>query len=236
MAAATLAVAPQPVAGVCRRLTGKQAAPQLATVVCRRVKEKRAAPEFHAKAAQQASVQAAIANSALVAEAWAEVSALAEDAQRQHVHYTHVRTQNPADRQPDSFTRQAFWKHIERVYAEAYPEPANTTKSILLFGAVAKEAHAASQDDMRDEHHHVPTYCSRRHYWKKVATLSYEKYGVKLNVVAHDGYYSMYSYITKPSTKKPLSELDQEIFLSAQHPRGALQHINTISISFAPKH
>ena len=43
---------------------------------------------------------------------------------------------------------------------------------------------------------------------------------MKLNAVTHDGYYSMYSYISVPSSKKPLSELDQQIFLSEHHPRG----------------
>ena len=89
------------------------------------------------------------------------------------------------------------------------PEPANHSGSILLFGAVAKECHAVAEDETRDEHHHAPTYNSKRHYWRKVADLSYSRYRVKLNAVAHDGYYSMYRYITQESRKKPQSELDQ---------------------------
>ena len=61
-----------------------------------------------------------------------------------------------------------------------------------------------------------------RHFWKRVAKVSYEKYKVKLNAVAHDGCYSMYSYLTVPTPKKQLAELDQEIFLSEHHPRGKM--------------
>ena len=168
--------------------------------------------------------QTVIDNNALAAEAWTEVRALERDTQRLHVHYTHVRTSNPLDRQPDSFTREGFYHHMEVVYKEAYTEPANPSGSILLFGAVSKELHPEAPDETCEEHHHTPTYCSKRHYWKKVADLSYKKYKVKLNAVAHDGYYSMYSYITRPSSKKPLAELDHEVFLSEHHPRGrALQ-------------
>ena len=183
-----------------RRLVGKQA-PSAASV-------------------WQTMSKQSIASRALVSEQWSEVSALCEGKQRQHVHYTHVRTLDLADRQPESFTRAEFYGHLERCYAEAYPESANRSGSILLFGAVAKERHAAAEDGTRDEHHHAPTYCAKRHYWSKVAKLSYEKYRVKLNAVAHDNYYSMYRYITQPSAKKPLSELDQEVFLSQDHPRG----------------
>jgi len=162
--------------------------------------------------------QTAACQSALGAEAWTELTALSEDARRQHVHYTHVRTRNPADRQPESFTRQSFWEHLERCYLAVYPEAANATGSILMFGAVAKEVGEVTSE----EHHHAPTYSSIRHYWKKIADISYNLYRVKLNAVAHDGYYSMYSYITKPSNKKPLETLDQEVFLSKAHPRGKM--------------
>ena len=60
-----------------------------------------------------------IADAALVAEAWAEITSLSEDKQRHHVHYTHVRTTDAADRQPESFTRKEFYEHLERCYAEA---------------------------------------------------------------------------------------------------------------------
>ena len=114
-----------------------------------------------------------------------------------------------------------------KVYAEAYPEPANPTKSILLFGAVAKEQKGA-------EHHHMPAYTSKRHYWSKVAKLSHEKYNVKLNAVAHDGYYTMFRYIKDKSAHKPLAELDQEVWLSPLHPRGvALTKLLEVGATFA---
>lgn len=156
-----------------------------------------------------------IGNAALASEAWTELVALSEDAQRQHVHYTHVPTENPQDRQPGSFSRKGFWEHLERVYREAYPEPANPTGSILLFGAVG-------QEETTMLHRHAPTYNSKRHYWNRVAKISYEKYRVKLNVVAHNGYYSMYTYITQASKKKQIQDLDQEVYLSKHHPRGKI--------------
>ncbi|CAJ1454063.1 unnamed protein product [Effrenium voratum] len=160
------------------------------------------------------------ASSAILAERLADCTALSVDAQRKHMHYTHVRTTSAGDRQPSTFTRAGFWEHILQVYREAYPDAANPTGSIVQFGAVAKERHAASQDGLRDEHHHCPVYCSKRHYWKRVADISYQKYKVKLHAATHDGYYTMYSYITAPTTKKPLAELDAEVFLSVDHPRG----------------
>lgn len=212
-----------------RRINGKQP-PQLPPVppppiaplppaVRRRLVGKRPDP-----AAPIAMHQAAISRSALAAEAWAEVTSLAEDAQRQHVHYTHVQTKNPLDRQPDTYTRKQFYLHLEKCYVKAYPEAANPSGSILLFGAVAKEfppgGGQVAADGPDVEHHHCATYTSKRHYWKKVADISYKEYRVKLNAIAHDGYYSMYSYITKPSAKKTLADLDGERFLSKNHPRG----------------
>ena len=199
-----------------RRLTGKQPAltPQMPL---RRLTGKQPAPTPQLPTVAQ---QQHISDAALEAEAWAEITALGEDKQRQHIHYTHVHTSNPGDRQPESFTREEFYAHLERCYVDAYPERANRSESILLFGAVAKEAHAAGSDGHRNEHHHATTYCSRRHFWNKVAKVSYQKGRVKLNAVAHDGYVSMYTYITQPSRKKPLSELDQELYLSKDHPRG----------------
>ncbi|CAJ1454062.1 unnamed protein product [Effrenium voratum] len=160
------------------------------------------------------------ASSAILAERLADCTALSVDVQRKHMHYTHVRTTSAGDRQPSTFTRAGFWEHILQVYREAYPDAANPTGSIVQFGAVAKERHAALQDGLRDEHHHCPVYCSKRHYWKRVADISSQKYKVKLHAATHDGYYTMYSYITAPTTKKPLAALDAEVFLSVDHPRG----------------
>ena len=57
-------------------------------------------------------VQSSIGEDALAQEAMVEVTALGPYAQRQHVHYTHVRTFNAEDRQPESFSRQEFWEHM----------------------------------------------------------------------------------------------------------------------------
>ena len=147
--------------------------------------------------------------------------ALSPGVKRKHIHWTHVRTNDPSHVQPDQMTRQQFWEHLEKVYEEVYPEPANATGSILLFGGVAKELHAESTKcELRHEHHHAPTYSSKQHLWSRVAQVSAEKYNVKMHAACHDGYTSMYEYVRKPSAKKPLSELDAEFFLSAAHPRG----------------
>ena len=110
---AAAAAAPQQTTSLRRRLVGKQAlatpaaataAPQQTTSVRRRLVGKQALP----------TQQTAIDDSALAVEAWTEVTVLSADAQRQHVHYTHVRTSNPADRQLDTFTRKEFWEHLAK--------------------------------------------------------------------------------------------------------------------------
>ena len=155
-------------------------------------------------------------------EGWSELTALSLDARRKHVHWTHVHTEDRGHRQPSQLTRNEFWDHLERVYKEVYPEPANKSGSILLFGMVVKELHPEStQTELCMEHHHAATYCSQQHYWKRVAQVSVEKYAIKMHAACHDGYTSMYQYLRKPSPKKPLSELDAEPFLSVDHPRGA---------------
>ena len=137
------------------------------------------------------------------------------------MHWTHVRTQSVEDRQPESFTREEFWLFLCRVYQEVYPKLANKTGSILLFGAVAKEHHASSTDEAcRAEHHHAPTYCSKRHMWKAVAEHAHRAHKVKLHAACHTGYSSMYSYICCPSPKKPHSELDAEDLPLSGPPQG----------------
>ena len=139
---------------------------------------------------------------ALGDEAWTEVTALSDDARRKHVHWVHVRTHNDQHRQPSSFSREEFWAHMVRVYKEVYPDASSAeTQSILLFGLVAKERHAASEKEQeREEHHHVPVYTSQAHYWKPVARRSLEL-GVKLHVARHDGYTAMYVYVMCPTPK-----------------------------------
>ena len=68
-----------------------------------------------------------------------EVDTLDENAQRTNVHYTHVRTANPKHRQPESMSREDFYKHIEQCYKEAYPVEGSESASILQFGMVAEE-------------------------------------------------------------------------------------------------
>ena len=159
---------------------------------------------------------------ALVDEAWSELTSLSEDKRRKHVHWVHVRTADPQQKQPEAFTREGFWSHLSKVYKDVYPEPANPSGSILLFGMVAKERHAAAGGAGEgDEHHHCPCYTSLQHYWAPVARRSLEL-GVKLHAACHDGYTAMYVYIVCPSPKKPLHDLDSDVWFSPEHPRGRL--------------
>ena len=147
------------------------------------------------------------------------VATLSTDAKRKHTHWTHARTSDLSHVQPSQMTRMEFWEHLVRVYKDVYPEPANRTGSILLFGVVAKELHAeAGQDALRHEHHHAPIYCTKQHLWKRVAQTSLERYNVKMHAACHDGYTSMYQYVRKPSVKKPLSELDAELYIGPWPP------------------
>ena len=67
---------------------------------------------------------------ALADEGWSELTGLSEDTKRKHMHWVHVRTHNPLHRQPDSFTREAFWSFLRAVYKDVYPEVANAPGSI----------------------------------------------------------------------------------------------------------
>ena len=70
------------------------------------------------------------------------------ESRKMNVHYTHTRTHNPKDVQPQQMTREQFWEHICRCFREVYPRADTTTGSILEFGAVAKELH---KDSSREE-------------------------------------------------------------------------------------
>ena len=67
---------------------------------------------------------------ALADEGWSELTGLSEDTKRKHMHWVHVRTHNPLHRQPDSFTREAFWSFLRAVYKDVCPEVANASGSI----------------------------------------------------------------------------------------------------------
>lgn len=202
-----------------KRLTVKQAPPPAFTGVKKRLTIKQARPPAfvplgaigdgvwaHALAAEQCAADGLVA--------------LQQDARRTHVHYTHVRTKNPGDVQPSQLTREEFWNHLERCYREAYPDATSKTGSILQFGVVVKELHKESTHEHdRAEQHHAATYSSEKHFWKKVRTVS-EKYGIRLNAVAHDCYSTMFRYLRQATGKKPLHELDATPYFAPQHPKG----------------
>ena len=146
---------------------------------------------------------------ALADAAWSELTALTEETRRKHIHWVHVRTNNADHKQPDTFTREAFWQHLCRVYKDVFPRPQNGTGSILLFGCVAKERHAASANEAeRAEHHHCPCYTQEQHRWSSVARRSLEL-GVKLHAAFHNGCTMMYVYVRCHSPKKPVSTVAQ---------------------------
>ena len=154
---------------------------QAALAVHRRLRGKQLAPAHY--------VVSPVAYEAIVDESWHEITALDDDARRKHVHWVWVRTQNPNHKQPETFEREDFWKHMCKVYRECYPESAHKTGSILLFGLVAQERHAGSaREQERALHYHFIAYTSMQHYWRVVAETSLKKYNVKLHAACHDGY------------------------------------------------
>ena len=204
-----------------RRIIGKQPCPcsSASIAIRRRIRGKR--PPSTGKSPVASILQGPTpGEQAIATEAWASLTCLLDTCQRQHVHWTMVQTKKKDDVQPKDLTRAQYFEHICRIYAEVYPEPANRHKSILLFGAVASELCKPDENDERHIHHHCPSFCSKRHYWKALAKLSYDKYKVRLHAATHSGYARMYSYITESSAKKPLSGLDAEVWLSVDHPRG----------------
>jgi hypothetical protein len=70
-----------------------------------------------------------VAEHALAAEDMRDLTLLSDDARRQHVHWVHTRTNNPQDRQPESFSRRGFFQFMVGLYFEVYPERANRQPS-----------------------------------------------------------------------------------------------------------
>jgi hypothetical protein len=136
-----------------------------------------------------------------------------------HVHYTHGRSGGVGHTQPDTMTRQQFWKHLEACYAEAYPDPSSPTGSILAFALVAEEPYPTLVSGYSATHKHAACFTSTQHRWNRVAEISRRK-GLFINAVAHHSYAVMYRYLRQPSAKKQLSMLDAEPLLSRSHPRG----------------
>ena len=195
-----------------RRLRGKQAAPYPAVA--------QAPPTFMARGgnAIATGVDQAIAAELRAADG---LLPLPWDARRRHIHWTQCRTESAQDVQPHDLSREAFWGHIVRCYSAAYPKAETVTGSPLQFGLVCKELHKdAPRTEDRSEHHHAATFSSAQVYWRKIATISYERYHIKLHAAAHDAYASMYTYLRVPSAKKPLHELDAEPYFSPGHPQG----------------
>ena len=48
---------------------------------------------------------------------------------RKHVHYTHIRTNDPSHVQPSAFSREGFFLYLKKLYEEVYP-----TKDVGCFG------------------------------------------------------------------------------------------------------
>ena len=135
---------------------------------------------------------------------------------RKHMHYTFVRTHGDRYQQPAAFTREGFFQLLLAAYKEAYPRPGLETGTIMLFAAVAEEKHADGV-----AHLHAAVFCAEQHYWNRVAKVSRQRFRVPLDAVDHKTYSEMYTYLRAPSRKKPLQELDAEVYLSPLHPRGA---------------
>ena len=131
---------------------------------------------------------------ALAAEDDAEPGLLLATVRRMHVHYTHVSTNDSNHVQPGDMTREQFWNHLAKVYAEVYPDCTSPTGSILLFGLVAQEEHQGAVLIAHNKtHKHCATFSTRQHYWSKVAKHSLQRYSVPLNAVAHSTYATMYA-------------------------------------------
>ena len=78
---------------------------------------------------------------------------------------------------------------------EVYPDPSSPTGSVLAFGVVAEERYGVTSPGQCPTHKHAPCFCTEPVFWNKVAKLSLERYGVKLNAVVHESYVDMYSVL-----------------------------------------
>ena len=142
-------------------------------------------------------------------------------AKRRHIHWTHCRTRNPGDVQPESLSRGDFWLHLLRCYREAYPRAETETGTVLEFGLACKELHKdAEREEDRSVHYHAATFATQQVYWKKIRDISEKKYRIKLHAVAHEAYVTMFKYLRQASWKKPIHELDPTPYFSPGHPQG----------------
>ncbi len=188
----------------------------------RRLRGKQTEPEEWKKAFAEWYAQVALRDEML----FATLGFLQPGARTKHVHYTHGRSAGHGRVQADNMTREKFWLHLEKVYAEAYPDPGSPTTSILAFGVVVQEMYEKKVPGFSSSHKHAPCFTTVPHYWGKVATISREKYGVYLNAVSHKCYTTMFRYVREPSAKKPLSALDAEPFFSKRDTFGTIGEID----------
>ena len=180
----------------------------------RRVTGKQAPSREWRRATDLWKTQATVSDEVL----FGELGKLAPGHRCTHVHYTHGRSGGAGHKQPCTMSREAFWKHLEDCYREAYPDPASPTGSILSFGIVAQERYSKTVSGHSDTHKHAACFCSEQHRWSRVAEVSRAK-GVYVNAVAHYSYSVMYRYLRQPTVKKPIAALDAEPYLSPNHPR-----------------
>ena len=164
------------------------------------------------------AVQSAIGAEALAADG---LLGLPVTSRKTNVHFTHSRTKNKNDVQPNQLTRRQFWQHLVRCFRLAFPRADTATGSILEFGMVCKELHKdAPREEDRSEHHHACTHSSDNFRWNQIRQISAERFNIQLNAVAHETYTTMFSYLRCPTSKKPVHELDASPFFSRGHPQG----------------
>ena len=107
---------------------GKNASTPVENKVQRRLKGKQQAPQWYTEArSKEDDALMALLAEACAAEA-EDVGDLPKGALRQHVFFTHVTTDNPNHIQPCDFTREGFYAHLDKVFAEVYPDKDSPTR------------------------------------------------------------------------------------------------------------
>ena len=100
---------------------------------------------------------------------------------------------------------------MAQAYKDASPEGAE-----VLYGLVAEETHRNGRP-----HYHMPLMASKRHKWLPIAHHLRVKCGINVDVsVWHPSYISQYTYVRRPTSKKPMSHIDPNPYVSPMHPQG----------------
>ena len=142
-----------------------------------------------------------------------------EDKRSKYYLITWTRTDVAGRKQPAELTHQDFYREVKDAYKAVFSE-VDVLHDGPEWAFVAREFHANSPiEQMRDAHYHMAAAFKREHRWLELERHLREVRGIKVHFSAHTCYRTAYEYLTKPTRKKPVEEIDQNPYAAPGHPR-----------------